>query len=361
MPEIIILDTNLLYDYIDLKEKNKCNTKELNETDFLNFMESKENLKGFHVASLYELFGRIYRQESSSDPSKADYRTKKRFVKLRKDILEAERFNIKFLNDSYFKNEMNSKLSENQYCSQNMDKKKSFEKNELTRVMMFLTGYYSFYYLDKNDKVELQPFNKFMQILEKNLTNDISILIDNFYLGIISKKDLPKNLSFILGAQIDYVDYVFNMSLVYPNGNIINSLLRITNYVFKNNVDGIKKIQSTFAQGVPKLSADKKVKNFLNSLKLEILKEGKKGLNSLEMDYLQYLFESIQSSGRKIDKNDAIDFVISTSFETGTIKKEVYGYQSSYNATFVTNDKFLRDFAKKRGKYNEEIHNLIFK
>ena len=326
-------------------------------------MESKENLKGFHVASLYELFGRIYRQEISADPSKADYRTKRRFVKLKKNILEAKEFDIKFLNDSYFENEMNSKLDEIQYCSQNMDKKKEFEKNELTRVMMFLTAYYSFYYLDKNDEVELEPFNKYMEIIERNLTNGISELIHKFYLETISKKDLPKELSFILGAQLDFVDYVFNNGLVKPSDDLNNSLLEITSYVLKKETpeDGIKKIQSTLGQGVPKPAADKKVNLFLNSLKSETLKRGKKGFNSLEMAYFQYLFESIQSNGRKIDKNDAIDFVISTSFETGTMKKKVNGYQSSYNATFVTNDKFLRDFIKKRGSYNEEIHNIIFK
>ncbi|MGE7119732.1 hypothetical protein ACQKIC_05945 [Peribacillus sp. NPDC046944] len=360
MPEIIVLDTNLLYDFIDLKEKGKCNTEQLNATEFLRFMESKEISKGFHVASLYELFGRIYRQEFSSEPSKADYRTKRRFVNFKKNILEEKEFNIKFLNDSYFKNEMNSKLDEIQYRSQNMDKKKEFEKHELTRVMIFLTAYYSFYYLDKNDIVELQNFNKFIEIIEKNLTTGISELIDQFYLGVIPKKKLPKKLSFILGAQIDYVDYVFNEGHVYLSDDLDTSLFKITNYVFKIEEDGIKKIQSTLGQGVPKPAADKKIYLFLNSLKSGILKKDKKGFNSLEMAYYQYLFESIQSDGRKIDKNDAIDFVISTSFETGTIIKKAYGYQSSYNATFVSYDKFLRGFIKKRGKYNEDIHKLIF-
>lgn len=359
MSQIIILDTNLLYDYIDLKEVGNSYTSNLNEIEFLNFMESSEHMKGFHIASLYELFGRIYKQECCTDSSKAFYRTKRRFIKIKKN-LETNEYNIKFLSDNYFQNEMNSKLNDVQYCINNMKKKISFEKKELTRVLLFLISYYSDYYLNKEDGVLIDIFQIFLGKMVVHLTESVSDLIDKFYLGNVSKKGFSKKLSKILGAQIDFVDFVFDNRLVYPSDQLQSNLFKILGYVFKTEVDGIKKIQSTLGEGIPKSTADKRVNIFLKSMKSAALNYGKKGFNSLEMSYFQYLFESIQSSGRKIDKNDAIDFVISTSFETGKIKKMNNGFFKTYMATFITSDKFLRNFVKEHGKYNEEIHKLIF-
>ncbi|MGF9977316.1 hypothetical protein [Viridibacillus arvi] len=361
MHQIIVLDTNLLYDYLDIKLENKCKTKDLKVAEFIKFIESKEVMKGFHVASLYELFGRMYNQAYDyydGDLKKVYYSTKKKFTYARR-ILETKEYNIKFLNDNYFINEMNSKLDAEQYCVQNMEKKKSFEIKELTRVMFFLMGHYSFHYLDKNDEIVLQNFHQFIGMIEKNLLQGITEVINGFYSEEISKTEIPKKLSYIIGAQINFVDYVFNEQLVYHNKELRNNLRKIREYRFKSDVDGIQKIQVTLGKGVPKVAADKKVNIFFRELKSEALKNGR-GFNELEMSYFQYLFQSIQSTGRKIDKNDAIDFVISTSFEPSTIKRKVYGYLTNYNATFVTNDKFLREFIKKREMYNKNIHSLIF-
>ncbi|MFY0519291.1 hypothetical protein ACOMCU_15910 [Lysinibacillus sp. UGB7] len=363
MNEVIVLDTNLLYDYLDIKLDNTTpNTKTLMVENFVDFMESKDYMKGYHVGTLYELFGRIYNAAFSfheGDLKKVYYTTKKR-LKAAIKILETKNYNIKMLNDSYFTYEMNPNLNAEEYCKKNMDRKSSFEKQELARVLLFLVAHYSFYYLDENDEIDLLSFRVFIEKIKKNISSNLNNLLDNFYSHHITMKKLNNEISYILGAQLEFVRFVFKEKLVYPYGNMTSNLMKINNYVFKENLDGITQIRNEKGKGVPKNQVEKKISMFFEGVQDLAIDNGKAGFNSVEIEYFEYLFQSIQSNGRKINKNDAIDFVIATSFEKGSVKRREYGIMYNYTTSYVTNDKFVRNFLQSHDVYNEEIHNFIF-
>lgn len=361
----ILLDTNS-FRYLYEIEKNKevpikIDHKIFNSKKFLDFCSQCKNIY-IPSETLFELMF----QNVKKDNNISEFCDQYQFIN---EFKRKYNLNFKIMNsisDIEFDNEylvkcVNSNIPINfsKYINIRID---SEIKIMLTFLRIIHTTVKDVVLEVTGDTVFTEDFEDHLNLIYKTMETDIRLIYNKYYISYsITITEFENEIDNLLGSIIyltcDKINQYTNQ--INPKLSISNELK--SEYVIESegeiNIQGAKFVQDLYKRLGKRCNTHKQFSKELEDCIKLLIAENK--MSMTETNFIKFIAEKF-ISGRKIRKNDVLDYSLVTSLNEKSIVMNFDSKVNKENIYLITFDKTLRSFSEKYNcLYNESIYNCF--